>query len=256
MKARFVSFFVFLASLLVTICCRVYQSINPGENLLSFFSSEFFCFFFSVVCYVAIGIITKISHKKGEESGEPCVCSFKFNKNLVAACFSCFLGVVVLLNGISILAKYVDGYRSASPIFEGIFAVLTGPVFLLAGVCYGTGKNFFENNELLLLAPVAWGASRSINIFLSYNMVSNVAWNLSDVLAVIFSSLFLLNYAKCIAKRDDAKKVGHTFWYGFSSVMFFLICTTKSFITYGKDFLQSAPGSDGVFGVIGSVWVV
>ena len=252
MKARNISCALFGISVLFTIVCRVYQSLRPSEVLSSFFSSEFFCFVASVVCYVAIGFILKFSQKNGELKDFGVVIS----KNYVVAAVSSVLGLAVLINGFVILSKYISGFRSASPVFEGIFAVLGGAVFVLTGVCFGLGKNLFKNNELLLLCPVAWGASRSMNIFFSYNMVSNVAWNLADVLATIFASLFLLNHAKCLAKREDIKKVGHTFWYGFSAFMFIFIYTTRSILSKGKDFLNLSPDNSGIIGAISSSWVV
>ena len=251
-KAKNISCILFGVSVLFTAVCRIYQSLRPSEVLSSFFSSEFFCFLASVVCYVAIGLILKFSQKNGElEDFE-----FTIRKNYVVAAVSSILGLAVFTNGFVILSKYISGFRSASPFFEGVFAVLAGAVFVLTGVSFGLGKNFFKNNELLLLCPVAWGASRSLNVFLSYNMVSNVAWNLADVLATIFISLFLLNHAKCIARREDVKEVGHTFWYGFSAFMFIFIYTTRSVISRGKDFLSLAPGNNGIIEVVSSVWVV
>ena len=252
MKAKKISCILFGISVLFTVVCRIYQSLRPSEILSSFFSSEFFCFLASIVCYVAMGLIFKFSQKNGELKD----LEFVIRKNYVAAAVSSVLGLAVLVNGFVVLSKYISGFRSASPVFEGIFAVLAGPVFVLTGVGFGLGRNLFKNNELLLLCPVAWGASRSMNIFFSYNMVSNVAWDLSGVLATIFASLFLLNHAKCLAKREDIKKVGHTFWYGFSAFMFILIYTTRSIISKGKDFLNLAPDNNGIIGVISSIWVV
>lgn len=250
MKTRFFSFFIFLASLVCTLFCRVYQLLNRSEDLSAFFSSEFFCFFASAIGYAVIGVISRIS-RDSKNDGD----AFGINKNVFAAFFSCILGVAIVLNGVTVLAGYINGFRSASPIFEGLFAVLTGPVFILNGLCYGTGKNFFKDNELLLLFPVAWGASRSINIFLDYNMVSNVAWNLSDVLATVFVSLFLLNHAKCVAKREEVKKVGHTFWYGFSAIMFIIIYITRGFVTNSGSFTASTFRGNSL-GFVSSVYFV
>ena len=252
MKAKNISCVLFGVSVLFTAVCRIYQSLRPSEILSSFFSSEFFCFFVSVVCYVAIGLILKFSQKNGELEDFEVAAS----KNYTVATVSSILGLAVLTNGLMILSKYISGFRSASPFFEGVFAILAGAVFVLTGVSFGLGKNLFKNNELLLLCPVAWGASRSMNIFFSYNMVSNVAWNLADVLATIFISLFLLNHAKCLARREDVKKVGHTFWYGFSAFMFIFIYTTRSIVSRGKDFLNLAPDNNGIIGIVSSVWVV
>jgi len=184
----------------------------------------------SVLCYIALGIFSKFFSKDVENTDSKQLC---FDRNFFIAILSSVLGLVVFLNGIVILYKYIKGFRSAAPFFEGLFATFSGPVFVLIGVCYGLGKSFFKDNELLSLFPVAWGASRTINIFFSYNMVSNVAWNLSDVLAAIFVSLFLLNHAKCIAGIDDPKKVIHVQLYGVTAAIFIFVYTTRNFIESG-----------------------
>ena len=252
MKTKSLVFVLFVVSIISTITCRFYQTGNPSENMSLFFSSEFFCFVISLVCYILMGIIVRFSYKNQGKVDE----IFNIGKNYVAAIVSCALGVSVTINGVMILIKYINGFRSFSPLFEGLFAILAGPAFVLAGVCYASGKNFFKNDELVALAPVAWGASRTINIFLRYNMVSNVAWNLSDVLATIFISLFLLNQAKCIAQREELKKCSKMRLYGYSAAMFILIYTTRTIVTKGKDFLCLPPDNTGIVGVISSVWII
>ncbi len=246
------AFLLFLISVISTAVCRFYQTGNPAEDVYLFFSSEFFCFVISLICYVFMGILVKVSYRNQGKVDEV----FEMGKNYFAALFSAILGVVVTINGIMILAKYISGFRTMSPLFEGFFAILAGPIFILTGVSYAMGKDFFKNNELLALVPVAWGASRTINIFLSYNLVSNVAWNLSDVLAIIFISLFLLNQAKCIAQRDEPGKCTRMCLYGYAAVMFTLIYTTKGILTGNQDFLRLPPESTGIISVISSIWFI
>ena len=238
MKAKHISLAVFLLCAFGTLFFRLYQFMRPGEVASDFFSSEFFCFFFNVVGFVVMGLCSKffpnIRNVNCDCSEEICdkrpfkgvlVCRSGF-----VAIISVLLGVFVSANGVMILQKYISGVRNFYPLAEGIFASAAGVIFVLTGVCYGIGKNLFVNNELLAVLPVAWGAARSIGIFLRYHVVSNVAWELSDVLATVFLSLFLLNHAKCLANREDSKKENHLRLYGYSAAMFVLIYISRTLL--------------------------
>ncbi len=237
MKAKHISLAVFLICAFGTLFFRVYQFIRPGEVASDFFSSEFFCFFFNFVGFFVMGLCSKflpgarkIEHNCGEESCSKVPFGGFVCKSSLVAIISVLLGIFVSVNGVMILQKYISGVRNFYPLAEGIFASAAGVIFILTGVCYGVGKNFFINNELLAVLPVAWGAARSIGIFLRYHVVSNVAWELSDVLATVFLSLFLLNHAKCLANREDSKKENHLRLYGYSAAMFLLVYVSRKLL--------------------------
>ena len=230
MMVSWVTLGAMVVSLLATMSCRIYQVIKPGEDMSLFFCSEFFCFMIGLAAFLLIVLVTKFFSKSSCNSCCGGEVGFKVNKNPFLALVAMAFGIVVCIDGIMMLISYVNGYRFGSPLSEGIFATIGGPVFALTGVSHLLGKNLFKDNELLTILPVAWGAARTINIFLSYNITSNVAWNLSDVLAIIFSSLFLLNHAKCIANREDPKKLNNLRLYGCSAVMFLVMYTTKGIL--------------------------
>lgn len=237
MKAKHISLAVFLICAFGTLFFRVYQFMRPGEVASDFFSSEFFCFFFNFVGFVVMGLCSKflpgakkIEHNCDEESCSKVPFGCFVCKSGLVAIISVLLGIFVSVNGVMILQKYISGVRNFYPLAEGIFASAAGVIFILTGVCYGIGKNFFINNELLAVLPVAWGAARSIGIFLRYHVVSNVAWELSDVLATVFLSLFLLNHAKCLANREDSKKENHLRLYGYSAAMFLLVYVSRKLL--------------------------
>ena len=259
MKAKHISLAVFLLCSVGTVFFRVYQLMRPNECSSDFFSSEFFCFFLNVIGYVVMALCAKFfpDLKKGNNACGTGLCNSReifaerFTcRNGLVAFISVVFGIFVCVNGVMILQKYITGVRNVSPLAEGIFAAAAGIIFILTGVCYGIGRNLFVNNELLTILPVAWGVSRSINIFLRYHVVSNVAWELSDVLATVFLSLFLLNHAKCLAnRREDLKRKSHMRLYGYSAALFALVYISKKLLECKFDLanLASINGGSSVF---------
>lgn len=261
MRSKQVIFVVLSLCTVSTLLFRVYQAfIRPGEDLAEFFSSEFFCFFINIVGFVVMALVAKFLRDPDDEFSSCSSCAerpdecdslpdSRISRNGFAMFFSIILGVVTSINGVIMLQKYITGFRSANPFFEGVFAVAAGIIFILTGMCYKTGRNLFKNNELLAIIPVAWGVARTVNIFLKYHVTSIVAWNLADVLATVFLSLFLLNHAKYLAGREDFR-LSRLRLYGCSAILFILLYVSKALLDCNGNLLSLSSSKNGILCVI------
>lgn len=99
-------------------------------------------------------------------------------------------------------------------VINGVFTVLGGVMIFVMGLSSLTGNNLAKKVPFLMLFPTIWSAARLIITFLSYTTISVNAIDMSDLVYMVFTTLFLYNASMLYIGLKSKNPVKACFLYG------------------------------------------
>lgn len=144
---------------------------------------------------------------------------YRTGRNVFAGIFAMLSGVLLLTDAFMLFKGMADSGNALSAFINGVFTVLGGVMIFVMGLSSLTGKNLTKKVQFLMLLPAIWSAARLIITFLSYTTISVNAKDMSDLVYMVFTTLFLFNASMVYIGLKSKNPVKACFLYGLPAVV-------------------------------------
>lgn len=139
---------------------------------------------------------------------------YRTGRNIFAGIFGMLAGVLLLTDAFMLFKGIGESGNALVAVINGVFTVLGGVMIFVIGLSSLTGKNLAKKVPFLMLFPTIWSAARLIITFLSYTTVSVNAIDMSDLVYMVFTTLFLYNASMVYIGLKSKNPVKACFLYG------------------------------------------
>lgn len=158
-------------------------------------------------------------------------------RNIVAGCLGVLLAFVFAFEGAnSLFNLFESGSFDIFGFVDGVLTLFSAVVFIVIGFSHFAGNGGVQSMALLYVVPAIWSAIKLIRIFLSFTTQSmlNPEVNSGDVnvtllIAFIFLTLFLFNFAMVISTLKGKSPVKMTIVYAFPAAAALLAYSAFAF---------------------------
>lgn len=213
MKSK-LSWIPFIPIVFAAVFLRVYQVLFVDSGVdKGFLDSGAISLIFVgsiILLFVLLAILNFADKKTSPE--------YKVGKNIFAGIFGMLSGVLLLTDVAVIVMDLAASTNVFSSVIDAVFTVLGGIMIFIMGLSSLTGKNITKKVPFLMLFPAVWSCARLIVTFLSYTTVSVNAKDMSDLVYMVFTTLFLFNASMLYINLQGKNAVKACFLYGLPAV--------------------------------------
>lgn len=206
-------------SVLVTLCSRVYQLMNPTAATNMPDIVAFSCAFLAFLVVTALVCLSK-----------DVTSQLQIKKSSIVAATSILLTVLLVAESFVRLINYITSSREIMQLGLGVFGILSGITVAIIGISFYKGENCFKTSKYITLFPSVWAIFRLLELFFIYNAESNDPWEMIDEIAMIFLLLFFINQARAFADVENDNKIKNMFLWGISGSAFLILYTVSDLI--------------------------
>lgn len=213
MKSK-LSWIPFIPIVFAAVFLRVYQVLFVDSGVdKGFLNSGAISLIFvgSIILLVILLAVLCAADKKTSPE-------YKVGRNIFAGIFAMLAGVLLLTDAFMLFKGMAESGNALVAVINGIFTVLGGVMIFVIGLSSLTGKNFTKKVPFLMLFPAIWSAARLIITFLSYTTISVNAKDMSDLVYMVFTTLFLYNASMVYIGLKSKNPVKACFLYGLPAV--------------------------------------
>ena len=143
---------------------------------------------------------------------------YRTGRNIFAGVFGMLSGVLLLTDAFMLFKGMAESGNALVAVINGVFTVLGGVMIFVMGLSSLTGNNLAKKVPFLMLFPTIWSAARLIITFLSYTTISVNAIDMSDLVYMVFTTLFLYNASMLYIGLKSKNPVKACFLYGLPAV--------------------------------------
>ena len=187
--------------------------VDSGSSAV-FGLSPLWCEYISLFCIAGIFLLT-ILFCVLDRTISP---YYAVRRNFGAAIFGLLLAALFAYDGCTRIFEMVQtGRYEVLPLIEIAFTILAAVSFVVLGLSHFTRKTS-GRYSLLFLLPALMCAVRLVSIFITFTTISVTTADVSLLIAYIFSTLFLFNYAVMLSLTEAKNAVKWCFIYGFPAV--------------------------------------
>ncbi|MGN0551302.1 MAG: hypothetical protein ACI4I4_05595 [Acutalibacteraceae bacterium] len=249
------SWLFFIPLFIATVLLRVYQVLFIDNGILKgFFDGGLVSIAFvgAILLMFVILIALCIADKK--TSGV-----YRFHRNIPAGIFAVLTGIAVIadlaVRGMSVFGLGIGAENLGSAFFVSEFSVnlvtnvlniidliasiFGGIAFIFIGAASLSGKRLTYKRRGLMLAPVLWVCMRMVITFASYTHVAVNAQDMSDLIFLVFATLFTFNLCLIFSNTKGKNPVKACFLYGMPAIaLAFAYCAARivAIISSGAQF--------------------
>lgn len=165
---------------------------------------------------------------------------YKIGRNIFAGIFGVFFATSLACDGANRAFRMFSSMNFE--VLETIDVLLTvccAVVFVVLGLNHFVGNGGVKGLAVFYLIPAVWSALRLVICFMDFTTISIKVADVTNLVAYIFLTLFLFNYAMVVALMKGKSPVKSTFIYGMPA--------TVMLIAYGFFSLATAITSDAQF---------
>lgn len=214
MKSK-LSWIPFIPIVFAAVFLRVYQVLFVDSGVdKGFLNSGAISLIFvgSIILLVILLAVLCAADKKTSPE-------YKVGRNIFAGIFAMLAGVLLLTDAFMLFKGMAESGNALVAVINGIFTVLGGVMIFVIGLSSLTGKNLTKKVPFLMLFPAIWSAARLIITFLSYTTISVNAKDMSDLVYMVFTTLFLYNASMVYIGLKSKNPVKACFLYGLPAVV-------------------------------------
>lgn len=213
MKSK-LSWIPFIPIVFAAVFLRVYQVLFVDSGVdKGFLDSSVISLIFVgsiILLFVLLAILSFTDKKTSPE--------YQVGKNIFAGIFGILSGVLLLTDVSTIVMNLSASVNVFASVIDAVFTVLGGIMIFIMGLSSLTGKNIAKKVPFLMLFPAVWSCARLIITFLSYTTVSVNAIDMSDLVYMVFTTLFLFNASMLYINLKGKNPVKACFLYGLPAV--------------------------------------
>lgn len=209
MKSK-LSWIPFIPIVFAAVFLRVYQVLFVDSGVdKGFLDSGVISLIFvgSIILLVILLAVLCAADKKTSPE-------YRTGRNIFAGIFGMLAGVLLLTDAFMLFKGIGESGNALVAVINGIFTVLGGVMIFVMGLSSLTGKNLAKKVPFLMLFPTIWSAARLIITFLSYTTISVNAIDMSDLVYMVFTTLFLYNASMVYIGLKSKNPVKACFLYG------------------------------------------
>lgn len=213
MKSK-LSWIPFIPIVFAAVFLRVYQVLFVDSGVdKGFLDSNVISLIFVgsiILLFVLLAILNAADKKTSPE--------YQVGKNIFAGIFAMLSGVLLLTDVSTIVMNLSVSTNVFASVIDAAFTVLGGIMIFIMGLSSLTGKNITKKVPFLMLFPTVWSCARLIITFLSYTTISVNSIDMSDLVYMVFTTLFLFNASMLYINLQGKNPVKACFLYGLPAV--------------------------------------
>lgn len=224
MKLKF-TWIPFILSFITVLGLKIYQFVTLGDATVrtQWSNIEAITFIVALIAAIIITIMSLISKDSPEV--------FVLNKDIFTGTIAVLTALMVIWSSVNELIIYLSYKREIVYLFLSIFGILAGLVFIMSGVCFFKGKDFFQKYKLLTLLPTVWVLIRILNLFFAYNSIPTNLSHVTTSLAEIFLVFFLFYQARLFSGLFTKNTFKSIFYFGFAAILFVTLYATNNLLS-------------------------
>lgn len=213
MKSK-LSWIPFIPIVFAAVFLRVYQVLFVDSGVdKGFLDSGAISLIFAgsiILLVILLAVLCAADKKTSPE--------YRTGRNIFAGIFGMLAGVLLLTDAFMLFKGMAESGNALVAVINGIFTVLGGVMIFVMGLTSLTGKSLTKKVPFLMLFPTIWSAARLIITFLSYTTISVNAKDMSDLVYMVFTTLFLYNASMVYIGLKSKNPVKACFLYGLPAV--------------------------------------
>lgn len=171
---------------------------------------------------------------------------YMVNKNFLGGVFAIVAGAIISFDAVLMfLSCYNGGIVDITKVINAVFSILGAVAFIFMGLVSVTGKNFLKKMPAFMLIPAIWSCARLIITFMSYTTIAVASKDVTDLIYMVFTTLFLFNASMVYIGLQGKNPVKACFIYGMPAI--------ASILAYNGALITKQISSGGTFDVMANL---
>lgn len=145
---------------------------------------------------------------------------YDIGRNIFAGFFAILTGALLLTDAVLLVMQMISaGLFDWISGIDVLLSLAGGAMIFVMGISSLTGYNRAKHMPFLMLLPTVWCCGRLVLTFASYTAISPAAKDMSDLVYMVFATLFLFNVSMVYIKLKGKNPVKACFLYGLPAVV-------------------------------------
>lgn len=140
---------------------------------------------------------------------------YQVKKNLSAGAFAIIAGALLFADAVTSFTQGITIYV----VIDGIMTLVGGLAIIVMGISSLSGNNKAHSLPGLMIMAPLWGFARTFIMFLNDTTISTESRDMTDIVIMVFATLFLFNCAMIYTNIKGKHAVKNSFLYGMPLVI-------------------------------------